>query len=287
MMNHLDLRRRNQIFFTGKGLDIGPFDKPFITDPKALGLIVETVDRWSPEDLKRLFPEIKDSAVASPTYVLDVSAKGLAFSPNEHYDFVICSHVIEHVANPFWLIHECYRVLKDKGVLYLSVPDCRYSDDEGRALTSYEYLLNLYENGITEIPDERVLDYLRGPRIYTGWVKKAFEDHAITREILDNERLRSFHVHVWDSQLFMGQFARFSQYAGFCLKLLDLFVWENNLYEGVIVVRKIASPSASKLNNSIAHLLERRTKQGQDICDWIFNLATKWYIFSNRFVSKG
>lgn len=287
MMNHLELRKRNQVFFAGKGLDIGPFDKPFIADPKAMGLIVETVDRWSPEDLRRLFPEIKDSAVAPPTYLFDVSSKGLAFSPNQHYNFVICSHVIEHVANPFWLIYECYRVLKDNGVLYLSVPDCRHSDDQGRALTSYDYLLNLYENGITEISDERVLDYLRGPRIYTGWVKKAFEDHAITKETLDNERLRSFHVHVWDSQLFIDQFARFSEYAGLSLKLVDLFVWENNLYEGVIIVRKIASPSADKLHNSIAHLLEQRIKQGQNFCDWKFNLATKWHKFSNRFACIG
>lgn len=286
VMNYLELRERNQVFFSGKGLDIGPFDKPFIPDSKAMGLVVETVDRWSPEDLRRLFPEIKDSIITAPTYLFDVSSKGLVFSPDERYDFLICSHVIEHVANPFWLIHECYRVLKEKGVLYLSVPDCRYSDDQGRALTSYDYLLDLYNNEILEIPDERVLDYLRSPQIYTGWVKEAFENHAVTKEILDNERLRSFHVHVWDSRSFIDQFVRFSEFAGLSWGLLDLFVWENNLYEGVIIMRKIGSVTAEKMRSSIDYLLERRIKQGQDILDWRFYLATKWFKLKNQYTSR-
>ena len=283
-MNHLELRKRNQVFFTGSGLDIGPFDKPFLSNPEAMGLTVETVDRWSPKELKQLFPEIINSTVTTPTYTCDVSSNGLSFAPSEHYDFVICSHVAEHVANPYWLIQECYRVLKDKGVLYLSIPDGRYSDDQGRALTSYEYLLDLYERKVIEIPDERVMDYLRSPRIYTGWVKEAFENNAITKEILDNERLRSFHVHVWDSQSFVDHFALFSENAGLSWRLLDLFVWENNLYEGVIIVRKVRSASARQLRASMDRVLQRRIKQGQGIQCWRLYLALKWLKFKNRFV---
>ncbi len=282
MMNHLELRRRNQAFLIGKGLDIGPFDKPFVADPENMVLIVETLDRLFPQDLKKLFPEIKDSTVTAPTYVFDVSSNGLGFSPDKSYDFVICSHVVEHVANPYWLVHECYRVLKEKGILYLSVPDCRYSDDQGRALTSYEYLLDLYERKVIEIPDERVMDYLRSPRIYTGWVKEAFENHAITKEILDNERLRSFHVHVWDSLTFMDHFVRFSEYAGLSWRFLDLFVWENNLYENVIIVRKFRSASARRLRDSMKRIMELRIKQGQNIRESRFFLALKWIKLKER-----
>ena len=110
-MLYMELRKKNIAFFSGLGLDIGPFDKPFIPNPDEYGLEVETVDRWSAKDLKQYFPEIKDSSIPDPTFIFDVSANGLLFAPDDKYDFVICSHVVEHVANPFWLITECYRVL--------------------------------------------------------------------------------------------------------------------------------------------------------------------------------
>lgn len=251
-MDYLELRKRNWAYFSGLGLDIGPFDKPFIPDPAALKLTVETVDRWAPADLKRVFPEIQDSVVADPTYVYDVSAGGLGFAPDQRYDFVICSHVLEHVANPLHLLAECARVLKNGGVLYVSVPDGRYSDDQGRALVDYPYLLDLYRSGRTDIPDQRVMDYLRAPRICTGWVKEVIDNNAVTPEILDNERLSSFHVHVWDSALFMEHLVRFSADASLGWELLDLSRWEENGYEAVLILRKTPGTGQARFAQSVA-----------------------------------
>ena len=259
-MNYLELRKGNIRFFSGLGLDIGPFDKPFVPDAGSYGLEVETVDRWCAEDLKKFFPEIKDSVVPDPTYIHDVSANGLGFTEGKKYDFVICSHVIEHVANPFWLIHECRRVLKDGGVLYISAPDGRYSQDKGRHLTSFSYLWNLYKHNIREIPDERVEEYLRSPCISShGWVKEVLKQNALTKDILENEKLRSFHVHVWNSFTFIDHFVRFSEKAGLGWRLLDLFLWENNHYEAVLIVRKTTDSQESHFRQSVKYLLNIRS----------------------------
>jgi predicted SAM-dependent methyltransferase len=244
-------------------LDIGPLDKPFVRNPDARGLSIDTVDRWSPEDLKRLFPEIADAIVPAPAYVADVSVNGLSFAPDATYDFVICSHVVEHVANPFQLVHECHRVLREGEIFYISVPDGRYSDDAGRRLTDFDYLADLFRRGVTDIPDERVIDYLRSPRVYKGWVKEVFENNAVTQKILENEKLRSFHVHVWDSLSFADHFVRFSAMAGLNWRLFDLFLWENNLYEGVLILRKQAGAEPEEFRQAVANVCKERLRQDQ------------------------
>jgi len=44
--------------------------------------------------------------------------------PNNSFDAVICTEVIEHlIGGPAHLLHECNRVLKDNGLLFLSTPN--------------------------------------------------------------------------------------------------------------------------------------------------------------------
>ena len=47
--------------------------------------------------------------------------------PNETYDEVYASHVLEHIKEePHKILSEWYRVLKEGGTLYVSVPDMNY-----------------------------------------------------------------------------------------------------------------------------------------------------------------
>ena len=42
--------------------------------------------------------------------------------PDEHFDWIICNHVLEHVVDDMAGIRECYRVLKKSGIGFISVP---------------------------------------------------------------------------------------------------------------------------------------------------------------------
>jgi SAM-dependent methyltransferase len=53
--------------------------------------------------------------------------KGLPMFKDEMFDFVLASHVLEHVQNYIPLIHEIWRVMKPWGTLVIKVPEfpCR------------------------------------------------------------------------------------------------------------------------------------------------------------------
>jgi len=262
-MNYQQQRKSYYRFFEGDGMDVGPFDKPFIEQPSARNLNIKYVDHYHPEELKKLFPEIKDFNPVIPDYICDVSSDGLKFAANESYDFIIYSHICEHVANPFFIIQEAYRALKTGGVLYLSVPDGRFSDDKGRKLTSYEDLITLYNNDVRKISDDSVQAYLESPVISkVEWVKKYLENPpADPSAVYEHCRERSFHVQVWDSLSFFQHISRFIAENMLKVSLLELDIYDNNFYENILILRKSDSYH-SNIKADIEMLYEKRKGDG-------------------------
>jgi SAM-dependent methyltransferase len=112
----------------GRGIEIGAYDRPMP------GLRAWYVDRH------REF-----AGRTCPADVL-ADASNLPFRDGS-LDFVACSHVLEHLANPAGAIAEWYRVVKDGGVLYMIVPDRRLTFDRARDRTPISHLLEDFSRG--------------------------------------------------------------------------------------------------------------------------------------------
>lgn len=56
-------------------------------------------------------------------------------------DYVVASHVLEHVANPVAALVEWVRVVRPGGIIYCVVPDRRHTWDHPRGLTPASHLL--------------------------------------------------------------------------------------------------------------------------------------------------
>ncbi len=77
--------------------------------------------RFLPPDVRYQGMDIAPEFAAGDILIRDVS-EGIPF-PDASFDHVFCIEVLEHVPNPFGAIAEIRRVLKNDGVLVLSVPN--------------------------------------------------------------------------------------------------------------------------------------------------------------------
>lgn len=115
------------------------------------------------------------------------------------FDFVLSSHVIEHLANPLRGLREWGRVLREGGVLVLVVPHKDATFDHRRPVTKIEHLLEDFRNDMgeddkTHIPEVLELhDFDRDL-----WADDRDEFRARCE---DNIRNRCIHHHVFDTDL--------------------------------------------------------------------------------------
>jgi SAM-dependent methyltransferase len=77
-------------------------------------------------------------------------------------DYVVNCHVLEHVANPVAALAEWYRVLRPGGIIYMVVPDRRFTFDRPRALTTVEHMMEDHARGTTPCDDTHIDDFVRG-----------------------------------------------------------------------------------------------------------------------------
>lgn len=84
----------------------------------------------APQDHEGAKPYFKKSLVetldivpdSGATYVADLCQDNSKVIPNDTFDVVICTEVLEHTLNPFDAVHEIMRILKPGGRAYISTP---------------------------------------------------------------------------------------------------------------------------------------------------------------------
>lgn len=73
-----------------------------------------------------------------------MEATSLDKIPAGSYDIVLCSHVLEHTANPLQALEEWNRVLVPGGFLFLIVPDKNRTFDHRRQVTTLDHIKDDY-----------------------------------------------------------------------------------------------------------------------------------------------
>lgn len=120
----------------GVGIEIGAFHSPLAVGPHAK---VTYVDACSPEVARRYFPEVtEDTPVVAPDVLAPADRLPLADSSQ---DFVLSSHLLEHLADPIAALLEWHRVLRHGGLLFLRVPDQRGSFDRARSRATLDHVI--------------------------------------------------------------------------------------------------------------------------------------------------
>jgi hypothetical protein len=136
-----------EINTSGKGLEIGPSHNPIA--PKSSGYQVEIIDHLSAEGLREKYKDhnLLLEKIEEVDYVWSGEKLSVLVGKSNQYDWIIASHVIEHVPDLISFFQECEKLLiSNDGVLALVVPDMRYCFDCLSPLTTVGELLDAYES---------------------------------------------------------------------------------------------------------------------------------------------
>jgi 2-polyprenyl-3-methyl-5-hydroxy-6-metoxy-1,4-benzoquinol methylase len=121
----------------GLGLEIGPLHAPIA--PKRDGWHVETLDHADTETLRtryRQSPDVDETAIEDVDYVSDGRPLPDVIGVRSRYDWIIASHVAEHVPDLLGFLLDCDAILKPGGRLVIALPDKRQCFDALRPVST-------------------------------------------------------------------------------------------------------------------------------------------------------
>jgi SAM-dependent methyltransferase len=192
----------------GNGLEIGPSYNPLM--PKKEGFNVDILDYLDAEGLRRKYAaaSVDLSAIEKVDYIADGRPMTEVIGERHRYDWIVASHVIEHVPDLVAFLIDCEALLKPGGSLVLAVPDKRCSFDILRPVSTVGQVLQAHLDGRKRpwpgvIFDDLAYARKRSGRI--GWnlgdsePLDEFRTLDSARQIFEQARKGEFYVdtHCW------------------------------------------------------------------------------------------
>lgn len=99
------------------------------------------------EDKKEGFTNVDWNKDVNPDIVMDISKKeNYNRFKDSSVEMIVCSHILEHLSNPFEIIKECHRILKEGGLLYIAVPHFSRGFTHSEHKCGFDVALPLYFN---------------------------------------------------------------------------------------------------------------------------------------------
>lgn len=164
----------------GNGLELGPLAWPILTRREAS---IEYVDHATTAELRNLYKH--DAGVPNEQIVdVDFALSGRPLTEtvgSKKFDYVLASHVIEHVPDIIGWLQEINNILKPGGILSLAIPDKRYTFDIDRNVTRSADILAAHIDKNTSAATSAVYDHFR------------------------NYRSKVDPAQVWDGQLYLSE----------------------------------------------------------------------------------
>ncbi len=138
-------------------LEIGPLADPIFLKQEAN---VFYSDIRSTDKIKEFYakdPGVVTDDIVDVDFIIEESYEK-SLSNVDKFDYVISSHVLEHMPRLIEFFQDIATVLSKKGMLYVFIPDHRYCFDHFRAPTSFAEAYYIHSQGIP-IPYWRVFDH--------------------------------------------------------------------------------------------------------------------------------
>jgi len=144
----------------GLGLEIGPSHNPIA--PKAKGFNVHVLDHASAEELRIKYNGhgVNLDNIEKVDFIWRGESFQELIGETGCYDWIIASHVIEHVPNFISYLQQCEALLKPSGILSLVIPDKRYCFDYYSSSSSTGSVLDAYAENRVRPSHGQVFDHI-------------------------------------------------------------------------------------------------------------------------------
>ena len=219
-------------YLRGNGIEIGALHNPLEVSGSAR---VKYVDRMSVSELRKHYPEL-DSKELVNVDIID-NGEFLESIQDSTQDFVIANHFIEHCQNPIAAINNMLRVLKGGGMIYLSIPDKRYTFDKDRPLTPIDHILKDYTEGPEWSKEQHFEEWVK----VVGKIQDDLEAKRRIDHLMDIDY--SIHYHVWTQNEMLELISTLKKKLNFQSEVRLFF---QNEGEVIFILKKLAKQSALK-----------------------------------------
>lgn len=108
------------------------------------------MDRYDRENLRREYPELRSYSLVKVDIIDD--GEQLRKIASGAQDFSIANHFLEHCRNPLGTLETFLDRIKTNGILYIVVPDKRFTFDTKRQITSFVHLVRDYDGKNSDDP---------------------------------------------------------------------------------------------------------------------------------------
>jgi len=219
---------------SGEGIEIGALHRPLLPLPKKVTKI-EYVDRKTTDELRERYTELEKRRL------VDVDIIGKAESlelDSESQDFIIANHLIEHTEGTFQTIENFCRILRPNGILFMAVPDKRYTFDKYREPVKYKHLLDEYHNGFEDSRYDHYHEWLTRVKMKNN--KQKMTPSAIHNKIEEYlKENRNIHFHAWRFEDFVDHVFKMRYDLNIPLHLIDVGTRYKQANEFIVVLKKV------------------------------------------------
>jgi methyltransferase family protein len=171
-----------------RGLEIGPLQNPILRRPDADILYIDHVDTASLREKYATDPQVDPNRIVEVDIVWNGGPLG-AVCGDRRFDYVIASHVIEHVPDLIGWLAQLKSVLHPSGAVRLIVPDRRYCFDYRRETSSVADMILAAREAATVPGSRQILDFMLNIApldLERAWSGQALPDPAPQRAEYDH-----------------------------------------------------------------------------------------------------
>lgn len=171
----------------GLGLEIGPSHNPVA--PKKEGFNVHILDHATADQLREKYKGHENYGVKIENIEeVDFVWHGETFQEligNTYcYDWIIASHVIEHVPDFISFLQQCHALLKPEGILSLVIPDKRYCFDYFSSISSTGNVLDAFSEKRVKPSQGQIFDHFANASKLNGNIAWSPEIQGIPNELI-------------------------------------------------------------------------------------------------------